>query len=307
VPVPAAAGVTGGTIGFPTSSGAPAGSAKLSITVQPDVPAGVPALSGSLGDAVARRSAPSASQRAIADAGVTTSTTTDIAAIIVTSTASLTFPTGPVVTLNLPASLISTGESFELAYFDPVLGAWNATWAGPATVTGSALTFPSNGAAFTLTANTPAVFELVATTAGGTASPSPSPTASATSTPPAPIQTAGPVALSTSSIALVIGGTPTTQDITVSQSGVAPTFTPTLTCTVGANSSPGTVATIAAVDSATAASAGAPVTFAVSVASSSPTAGTCTGSIASSAGGTAATFSVTVTQTNVSLDARARQ
>jgi hypothetical protein len=78
---------------------------------------------------------------------------------------------------------------------------------------------------------------------------------------------------------------------------VRPVLTPTLSCTVGANSAQGTVATITPSTGQTPTSIGGTVSFTVALASSSPTAGTCTGSFASSAGGTAAPFTVTVTAT----------
>ncbi len=304
-----------GSFAFPAPSSGGT-SSTFTIVIQPTAPTSVPAISGVTVGSVRRR--------------VQSLTEQLKAAVIITSSAPFTFPNGPKVTVVLPQDEISPGETFELTYFDPVLQQWNLTWAGPVSADGTALPFPANGSPFSLAANVPAVFELIGTTGTATPSPSPSPTAGATATPtpapspsptptatpvpspsptasPSPSPSPGPVSISTSSIALVIGGSPTTQDLTVSQSGLAPTFTPTLICTVGANSAPGTVATIAPVGSATASSPGASVTFAVAVATSSPTAGSCTGSIASSAGGTAATFTVSVTQSYLTISARARR
>lgn len=222
-----------------------------------------------------------------------------VAAIIVTSSATIAFGAAPVFTLALPANSIVAGATYTLAYYDPITG-WNLTWAGPATIVASTLTFASSGLPFALTANVPANFALLRSTA--TATPAPGPTA-----PPTQSPSPAAVSITPNSVALVIGGSPTSQTLSVAQSGFAPTFSPAMTCTLGANSLPGTVATIAAVGSSTASGPGASVVFSVALPALSPVAGTCTGSISSSAGGTAAPFTVTVTQTNAviqSLDRR---
>ena len=137
-----------------------------------------------------------------------------------------------------------------------------------------------------------------------TTTPTPTPTPTPTSTPttsptptPTPTPTPGAITLSANAVQLVIGGSTISQVINVSQSNVRPVLTPTLSCTVGANSAQGTVATITPSTGQTPTSIGGTVSFTVALASSSPTAGTCTGSFASSAGGTAAPFTVTVTAT----------
>jgi hypothetical protein len=283
VALPATSEVPYGTITFPSAENG--ATTSLTITVQPAPPLTVPALTTS---AIARKT------QATSGANITTG----IAAIIALSTATVTFPTAPVFTLTVPSTDIVPGATFDLAYYDPVLQTWNLTWAGPATVSGSVLTFASNGAPFTLAANVAAVFYLLSISPNATASPTASPSPS-----PSP----APLSLSPTSVSLIIGGTPTTQNIVISQANAQPLFTPTLSCTLGANSSAGTVAQIAAVGSATPSTLGGSVTFAVSVAGTSPAAGTCSGSIASSAGGANATFSVTVTQTGIVLQSASRQ
>ncbi len=139
-----------------------------------------------------------------------------------------------------------------------------------------------------------------------TPTPTPSPTPSPTPTP-TPTPTPGAIVLSTNAVQLLIGGSTTSQVVNVSQSNVRPMLTPTLSCTVGANSAQGTVATITPSTGQTPTSVGGSVSFTIALASSSPTAGTCTGSFASSAGGTAAPFTVTVTATQVIIQSRGRR
>jgi hypothetical protein len=281
VALPATSEVPSGTIAFPAAQNG--ATSSLTITVQPAPPSTVPSLTTS-----------TVTRKPQAASGSTTST--GIAAIVVVSSATVTFPSAPALTLTVPPVDIVPGATFELAYYDPVLQAWNLTWAGPATVSGTTLNFASNGAPLTLTANVPSVFYLLSISPSSAPSPNPSPSASP-----------GPLSLTPAAISLVIGGTPTTQNLVVSQTNAQPVFTPTLSCTPGPNSPPGTVAQIAAVGSATPTTPGGSVTFSVSVAATSPTAGTCTGSIASSAGGANATFGVTVTQTGVVLQSGSRQ
>ena len=275
IALPATQEIVSGTIASPASSFGSTG-AVFTISVQPAPPAALPSVPVS-SSSFARR-----------PLGLTNVSV--IGAISLTSSASIAFGSAPSFTLTLPQSAIVPGATYTLAYYDSVTG-WNLLWAGPATLSGTTLTFASNEAPFTLVANTPANFALLRSTATATAAPTAAATPTVTPTPAA-------LNITSSSVALVIGGSPTTQTVSVSQSGLAPTFTPLLTCTIAANSLPGTVATIAAVGSATASAPGAAVNFAVAVAAVSPTAGTCSGSISSSAGGVAATFTVTVTETN---------
>ena len=213
----------------------------------------------------------------------------------VTFTVSAPINLGGIVAETLaPASALPVAGA---SYFDELdnitAGATGTKLAsyGPGTIANDVLTISSPTTSLELTPGNLYVWQFYYL---GTPSPSPTPSS-------------GPVAVLPSSIALIIGGNPTTQNLTVSQAGLQPVFTPSLTCTVGANSSPGTVATIALVGSASPSSPGGSVTFAVAVAASSPTAGTCTGSIASSAGGTPAPFTVTVTATGVVLQSGLRQ
>jgi hypothetical protein len=52
---------------------------------------------------------------------------------------------------------------------------------------------------------------------------------------------------------------------------------------------------------------GGPATFTIAIGQTSPTTGTCNGSVTSSAGGTPATFAVTVTQTIITIQSRERR
>jgi hypothetical protein len=284
--------VNSGMLNFAAPTNAGATTTTFTLTVQPAPPSTSPALS------LSASRLPEA-----LPAGAPTA----LATLIVTSSTALTFPNSPTLTVVLPAADIVASGVYELAYDDPSSQQWNLAWAGPATVSGTTLTFAPNGAPFSLSAGVPAVFELLRySNASPTPSPSPTPTPSpspSSSPSPAP----GAITVSLSTVALVIGGTPTSQTLTVSQANALPTFTPALTCALGAGSAPGTVATIVPVGSTSPSSPGGAVSFTVDIGSPSPSAGTCTGTIASSAGGSPATFSVTVTETEASIQSRSRR
>jgi hypothetical protein len=204
-----------------------------------------------------------------------------------TSSTALTFANSPALTVTLPPADIVAGAVYELAYDDPSTQQWNLAWEGPATVSGTTLSFAPNGSPFSLSAGVPAVFELLRYSS---ASPS-----------------AGAIVVSSPNVALVVGGTPTSQTFSVSQANAQSAFTPAMTCTLGANSAPGTVAVITPAGATSPSSPGGAVSFTVSLGSPSPATGTCTGTISSSAGGTPAAFSVTVTETVTSIQSRGRR
>ncbi|HTJ28821.1 MAG TPA: hypothetical protein VMA36_21885 [Candidatus Limnocylindria bacterium] len=100
--------------------------------------------------------------------------------IQIVSSATLTFSATPSLTLTYPSGALPTGAQFYVAYLDPLnpsLG-WQDGFAGPATQSGTTLTFAPVQHAFTLTANLPAsfaVYAIAATAAGPTPAPSASP------------------------------------------------------------------------------------------------------------------------------------
>jgi hypothetical protein len=115
--------------------------------------------------------------------------------VTLTPSANLTFATFPTFTFTVPAGLtLPAGASLYLAY-DPgdLAGGWS-TLAGPATLSGTTVTFPGAAGPVTFTSGVPYVFTLLATAqvlVVATPSPSPSPSPSATASPsPAPTDSA---------------------------------------------------------------------------------------------------------------------
>jgi hypothetical protein len=201
-----------GSISFAAPTAPGAANSTFTLTVQPALPSTVPAL------AVARK-------RTVAAIGAGGESETLDASILMTSSIALTFTTAPAFTVTLPASEIAAGGPFELAYYDPTAQAWDYTWEGPGTVSGTTVTFASNGAPFTLSAGVTAVFAVL----GGFApAPSPSPAASPASSPsPAASPTPGAVALSATTLSFTAVGAPYAQSVTATQTDSSGTFTET--------------------------------------------------------------------------------
>jgi len=172
VALPPTTEVPGGGIAFPTTTG---GTPAISVTVQPSVPASLPAPGGSPLMAYANRSVSTLGSPAT------------VAVIVVQLSQTLTFPSAPAFTVTLPGGSMSASATYELAYYDPVAAQWNGTWAGPASTSGSTLTFASNGLPWMFAARTPQTFAVLSFGGAPSLSPSPlatpTPTAAATPTP----------------------------------------------------------------------------------------------------------------------------
>jgi hypothetical protein len=140
-----------------------------------------------------------------------------LAFLTFTSPTALTFSSTPSFSFTVPAAAVNAGQIPYLAYYDPTASpqtGWN-TFAGPATVSGTTVTFPAmNGISglgstagvtydivlFTVTSalTTPTPTPATSPTASPTASPTGSPTSTPTATP-MPTPTPSPSPLSTTS------------------------------------------------------------------------------------------------------------
>jgi len=197
VAVPTVAGYAG-SIGLPVPANLPA-NANLAETVSntPIDASTVPTLQSAL--------------RAVQSTRSTASTS--LAGLLffkLASSATLTFPNLPAITLTVPATSILAGTSYYLAAFDPLRTSlsWQKGWEGPATISGTTLTFasPNPAVPFTLSAQVPLYLALYAVNASVTA-PTPAPSVSPAATPtPIPAFT-----LSSTSLSLLsVGATGTT-------------------------------------------------------------------------------------------------
>ena len=100
-------------------------------------------------------------------------------------------------------------------------GTWTIPAAGPATVSGTTLTF-ANLPSFTLTAGSPTVIALYSTTASATTTPTAAPTPN----------------VSPASITFDITASPTPAAVSVSENGYTGTFTSAIVCSASPSPSP---------------------------------------------------------------------
>lgn len=210
VSIPTVAGYAG-TIGLPLPSGTLAANADLAETVSNTaIDAGsIPTLQSALRAAASTRSAEA----------------TSLAAFFylkLASNGTIAFPNLPAITLTVPAATIVPGTSYYLAAYDVLrtsLG-WQRAWQGPATISGTTLTFaaPNPAIPFTFSAQVPFYLALYAVSATATA-PTPAPSIS-----PAPTPTPLP-AFTLSSTSLALLGTGLTGTATIADtSGYTGTF-----------------------------------------------------------------------------------
>jgi hypothetical protein len=215
--------------------------------------------------------------------------------VLITSSVAFVQTSPPVFALTLPNADITAGAAYYLALYDPTQPAlgWQRGFAGPATISGTTLTFAPTGTSFTFTAGVQYAFG-VYTNTGATPSPVPTATATATASPtatPTPAPTATPIAVTASATQTYVG---TNQTFVATETGYAGVFTATATCTNGANSS-GTVGTITPGTATPAPTGGATFTFVPA----NP--GTCTVTV-KDASSTAGTITFTVSATNVGVN-----
>ncbi len=153
-------------------------------------------------------------------------TTTPVAYLEFTSTASVTVEGLPGVTFALTS--ITSGATYALA-LDTTEG--YVSTGQTATVSGSNVTFAPAAGSFAITPTAPATFVLYTTTSTATASPSPSPTATASPTPtPAP-------SLSPASLVFDQTTPGLSQNITVTNAGTG-AVAGVISCTASATPSP---------------------------------------------------------------------
>jgi len=93
------------------------------------------------------------------------------------------FPAAPSFTFHIPSGIVPSGSVFYVGYYDASTGQWNDTFEGPITVSGTTVTFTSNGKPFTFLANVTYTFRLIYFPPGV---PTPAPSAT-----PAPIVLSG--------------------------------------------------------------------------------------------------------------------
>jgi hypothetical protein len=93
------------------------------------------------------------------------------------------FPAAPTFSFHIPSGVVPSGSTFYVGYYDAGSGQWNDTFEGPITVSGTTVTFVSNGKPFTFLANVTYTFRLIYFPPGV---PTPAPSAS-----PAPIVLTG--------------------------------------------------------------------------------------------------------------------
>ncbi|HEX3465305.1 MAG TPA: hypothetical protein VHS78_14755 [Candidatus Elarobacter sp.] len=88
------------------------------------------------------------------------------------------FPAAPTFSFKIPSGVVPSGSTFYVGYYDAASGQWNDTFEGPITVSGTTVTFVSNGKPFTFLANVTYTFRLIYFPPGvPTPAPSPSPAA----------------------------------------------------------------------------------------------------------------------------------
>jgi hypothetical protein len=265
VPLPADGNYSGAiTFGAVTSTIAPGTTISITLTnITPSTP-NAPTLSDVLRQLAGRRS--------IASSGAI-----DVLEYIdVLCSNSVTYATTPGFSLTVPAAEIATA-SYYLAIYDPTrpsLG-WQLGFEGPATITGSTLTFTGASTPFTFAADTNYYFAAYAiSTAAATPTPAPFiapiiPTAAPSATPtpvltptPTPTPTIAPTATPTTAptptptpgqltapTSVSIGVTnPVSTTIPVSEADYTGAFTETNDCsevaTIGSASSTGPSASV---------------------------------------------------------------
>ena len=139
-------------------------------------------------------------------------------------------PHGPTYSLTVGAADLVPGATYDVAAFDDAAHPrdWDLTWEGPATLSGTTLTFSTAGsAAFTFAAGAKYWFALVALGAP-VATPSPEPSASPS---PTPMLSPTPSPAATPTIAPTATPTPTPAPTPVTTSTPTPTPAPTPTAT----------------------------------------------------------------------------
>jgi hypothetical protein len=208
--------------------------------------------------------------------------------VLITSSLAFVQTSPPVFALTLPSADVTAGAAYYLALYDPTKPAlgWQRGFAGPATVSGTTLTFAPTGTTFTFAAGVQYAFGVYTNTG---ATPSPVPTA--TTATPTPGPTATPIAVTASATQTYVG---TSQTFVAAETGYSGVFTATATCTNGANSS-GTVGTITPGTATPAPTGGATFTFVPA----NP--GTCAVTV-HDASSTAGTITFTVSATNVGVN-----
>jgi hypothetical protein len=191
-----------------------------------------------------------------------------------TTTTAVTFLGTPAVTFTLPA--ITPGQSYYLATYDAATTAWTIPAAGPATISGTTVSFPLTGTGTTTISPNAPLYVALYSTATASPSPSPSPRPSPNPSPspsPSPSPPVGAVVATPTALTFTTSAS-TAQTFAVSESGYTGTFS--------AVSSTPAVATVAAGQTAG--------TFTVTPLES----GTTTITITGASGGAAATVSVSV-------------
>jgi|HubBroStandDraft_1064217.scaffolds.fasta_scaffold33881_2 hypothetical protein len=188
-----------GISGITSSATLPAASSVVTITetISTTPPDGATAL-GAARAAAALRQPASASYVAIAY-------------IEFSANGTVTLDGQPGISFTLPS--ITPGDSYYLAAYENAT--WDAPAAGPATVSGTTVSFPaSTQGTLTITAATPIIVALYATT---TPTPTPTPT-------PVPTPVVTPAAL------IFNAADPTTQNVVVSETGDTAAYTAAIVC-----------------------------------------------------------------------------
>ncbi|MGD0051327.1 MAG: hypothetical protein ABSD03_05830 [Vulcanimicrobiaceae bacterium] len=188
-----------GISGITSSATLPAASSAVTITetISTTPPDGASALSAARA-AQAQRQAAAVSLTAIAY-------------IEFSASGTVTLNGEPGISFTLPS--ITPGDSYYLAAY--VDGAWDAPAAGPATVSGTTVSFAaSTSGTVTITTSTPIIIALYATT---TPTPTPTPT-------PVPTPVVSPAAL------LFDADAPSTQNVVVSETGDTAAYTAAIVC-----------------------------------------------------------------------------
>jgi len=165
------------------------GNVQITATLQNSMPSGLPALSFKRAPAAFGR-APAAFRRVAAASGAT-----GITFLGLYWAAPITLSTLPSFTFALPSADIFSGVDYYLAIYDPSrpsLG-WEEGWEGPATVSGTTLTFSGGSSQYTFAGSLTywlAVFAVPQSAAQPTPAPSIAPTTVPTQAPPAVSQAA---------------------------------------------------------------------------------------------------------------------
>src|SRR5580658_780445 len=270
-----------GISGITSSATLPAASSVVTITetISTTPPDGATAL-GAARAAAALRQPASASYVAIAY-------------IEFSANGTVTLDGQPGISFTLPS--ITPGDSYYLAAYQNAT--WDAPAAGPATVNGTTVSFPaSNSGTLTITASTPIIIALYATT---TPTPTPVPTPTPTATPvPTPVVSPG---------ALVFdANAPGTQNVVVSEAGDTAAYTAAIVCaetTPAPNPAPAQNYVAQLQQTSATPNPSGSATFGVE-GGGDP--GTCTVTITDSRNATA-TVSVAVDATNLTVSGKSRQ